>query len=130
MSGQCSVMVTTLTPQKAADRARVGRSSIMRALESGNLKAIRNNKGRWQITPEALNDWLSMRPDAPDRSNDRQSPPMTADTPETLIKLAVAEARLTDAQTAFTEMRADRDAWRAQAELGFWQRIWGSRSPK
>jgi hypothetical protein len=102
----------------------------MRALESGNLKAIRDNKGRWQITPEALNDWLSMRPDAPDRSNDRQSPPMTADTPETLIKLAVAEARLTDAQTAFTEMRADRDAWRAQAELGFWQRIWGSRSPK
>ena len=124
-------MVTTLTPQKAADRARVGRSSIMRALESGNLKAIRDNKGRWQITPEALDDWLSMRPDTSDRSNDRQSPAMTAaDTPETLIKLAVAEARLTDAQTALVEMREDRDAWRAQAELGFWQRIWGSRSPK
>lgn len=70
----------------------------MRALAAGHLRAIRDNAGRWQIDPEALDDWMSLR------SHDRQSPAMTGghqtvtstDTPETLVRLAVAEARLQD----------------------------------
>lgn len=95
----------TLSPKQAASRARCGRSSIMRALSSGELRAIRDNRGRWQIEPEALDDWCSLR-----RSHDRQSPDMPSgqrvvtptDTPETLVRLAVAEARLAD-------MTAERD---------------------
>lgn len=71
----------------------------MRALSSGDLRAQRDNRGRWQITPEALDDWASLR-----RIPDRQSPDQTdgppaitmMDTPETIARLAVAEARLSD----------------------------------
>lgn len=88
----------TLSPNQAAKRAGCGRTSIMRALASGHLRAIRDNAGRWQIDPEALDDWMSLR------SHDRQSPDMTKDQPsvitmdtsETMVRLAVAEARLQD----------------------------------
>lgn len=93
-------MSLMLTPQKAAHRAKCGRSSIMRALSSGELKGTRDNAQRWRIPAEAVDDWMTMRPD------DRQRPVITkdkadhdrtaADTPETLIRLAVAEARLSD----------------------------------
>ena len=120
----------TLSPRQAATRAKCGRSSIMRALSSGDLKAIRDNSGNWQISPEALDDWLSLR-----RSPDRQSPDQPSepplvtpsDTPETLIKLAVAEARLAD-------MTAERDRLAALLEkalearsVGLFARLFGRR---
>lgn len=109
----------TLSPQEAATRARCGRTSIMRALQSGQLRGSRDNEGRWQIEPEALDDWLSMR-----RSPDRQSPRLSTgqlvttnvDTQETLTRLAVAEARVEMLTVQIEELRQDRDAWRAQAE--------------
>lgn len=109
----------TLSPNKAASRAKCGRSSIMRALKSGQLRAIRDNSGNWQIAEGALDDWLSMR-----RSSGRTSPAMTAshlsatqaDTPETLARLAVAEARTEVLTSQLDELRQDRDAWREQAQ--------------
>ncbi|TWH63216.1 hypothetical protein JD78_04344 [Modestobacter roseus] len=91
----------------------------MRALQSGQLRGIRDNAGNWQIEPEAVDDWMSLR-----RSPDRQSPAMTdgqlsvspADTPETLSRLAVSEARVEMLTAQLSELRQDRDAWRAQAE--------------
>lgn len=91
----------------------------MRALQAGHLRGIRDNEGRWQIAPEAIDDWMAMR-----RSSDRQSPVMSAgqasvtatDTPETIAKLAVAEARVEMLTSQLNELRQDRDAWRAQAE--------------
>lgn len=91
----------------------------MRALKSGQLRAARDNSGVWQITPEALDDWLSMR-----RTPDRSSPDMSAgqaaatpsDTPETLARLGVAEARVEMLTAQLDELRQDRDAWRAQAQ--------------
>lgn len=116
----CPVMDhRTLSPKKAASRAGCGRSSVMRALSSGHLRAIRDNNGNWQIEPEAVDDWMSMR-----RSHDRQSPdisdgphPVTPlDTPETLAKLAAAETRAELLSAQVQDLKADRDAWRSQAE--------------
>lgn len=86
-------MTGHLTPQKAAKRAGVGRTTIMRALERQELKAIRDNSGRWKISPEALDDWLSMRPD---RTTDRQSPKAltVSDRGQELIDAKVEIARL------------------------------------
>ncbi len=101
-----------LSPRQAATRAGCGRSSIMRALASGHLRATRGNDGAWLILPEALDDWLSMR-----RTEDRTSPDQGEDRPagpdpDRIIaaetRAAVAEARLSDAL-------ADRDHWRDMA---------------
>lgn len=91
----------------------------MRALQSGQLRGIRDNENRWQIDPEAVDDWMAMR-----RTPDRQSPVMSAgqvpvtpaDTPETLTRLAVSEARVEMLMKQMDELRQDRDAWRVQAE--------------
>ena len=109
----------TLSPRQAATRAKCGRSSIMRALSSGELKAIRDNDGNWQITPDAVDDWLSMR-----RTPDRQSPDQTkepamvtaSDTPETLARLAALEVRAEMLAEQVQDLKIDRDAWRAAAE--------------
>ncbi|MDE1943862.1 MAG: hypothetical protein KGI47_12045, partial [Betaproteobacteria bacterium] len=98
---------------------KCGRSSIMRALSSGELKAVRDNDGNWQITPDAVDDWLSMR-----RTPDRQSPDQTkepamvmvSDTPETLARLAALEVRAEMLAEQVKDLKKDRDAWRAAAE--------------
>lgn len=80
----------------------------MRALTSGHLRATRGNDGSWQITPEALDDWLFMRsPDrtSPDRAEGQPAGPAPDQLAEALIRASVAEARLADAVT-------DRDRWR------------------
>ena len=105
--GQCRSM-TMLSPQKAADRAHVGRTTIMRALEKGEIVAVRNNSGRWQIAPEAVDDWLSMRPV---RTHDGQSPQKSS----VSVELAVAEARIEMLNEQLNETRSERDQARADA---------------
>lgn len=91
----------------------------MRALERHDLRGIRDNNGRWRIAADAVDDWASLR-----RTSDRQSPDMTnsqtlvtpSDTPETLTKLAVAEAAIKGLEARLVDTKSDRDAWRAQAE--------------
>lgn len=100
--------MTMLSPKKAADRARVGRTTIMRALEKGEIVAVRNNSGRWQITPEAVDDWLSMRPV---RTHDEQSPKKSS----VSVELAVAEARIEMLNEQLNETRSERDQARADA---------------
>lgn len=76
----------------------------MRALASGDLPAIRDNRNRWQIDIADLEKWADKRPGpSPDHGSvtDRSDPSDTArtiyaDTPETMARLAVAEARLSD----------------------------------
>lgn len=75
----------------------------MRALSSGDLPAHRDNRNTWQIETEALDKWASdrsghvpdnVRTEVSDRSG--QDRTTVSDTPETLARLAVAEARLAD----------------------------------
>lgn len=134
-------MTTPLTPQQAADRVGCARSSIMRALSLGNLKASRDNYGRWRIDLVALDDWMSMR------SPVRQSPSSRVDTTfdirdinldtsmDTVLgglrderdkarhEAAALHAetvqlreRLGEAQGHVDDARAERDRWREMAE--------------
>lgn len=109
-------MTGHMTPKQAATRAKCGRTSVMRALERQELRAIRDNRGRWQISPEALEDWLSMRP------HDRHYPQKTPDTPETVQKdtmdsetiglkvaLAKSEAEAEGLRLRLTDTQAERD---------------------
>lgn len=81
----------------------------MRALTSGELRAIRNNLGQWQIDPQVLDDWASLR-----RSPDRQQPDMATDTsPATLAGTPVTPPDVTGAE--LEQMRSERDASRLEA---------------
>lgn len=113
----------------------------MRALSLGNLRASRDNLGRWHIDPVVLDDWLSMR--TPVRHSpstradtDVDSSTVTLDTPvdtaldtlrderdEARLEAAAVRAeaaqlrdRLGEAQGYLDDARAERDRWRAMAE--------------
>jgi len=100
------------SPKAAATHVGCGRTTIMRALSTGELAAIRDNKNAWRIAEHDLASWAGQRP-----ATDQTLPSSTlghslttyADTSETLARLAVAEARLADAL-------AERDRWREMAE--------------
>lgn len=102
----------------------------MRALASGDLKARRDNKNRWLIDPADVDQWTGQRPDT-DRpvSEDQTGPPVgpPTDTPETLVKLAVAEARLADALARVWDLQRERDEWRTQAQALTRQPSWLAR---
>jgi hypothetical protein len=62
-----------LSPHAAAKKAGVGRTTIMRALEKGDIPlSHKDNNGRWKISPQGLDDWMKMRP-----VTARKSPDMT-----------------------------------------------------
>ena len=100
------------SPKAAATHAGCGRTTIMRALSSGDLPAIRDNKNAWRIAESDLDAWSGQRP-VPDQTPAENTFGHTmvtvSNTPETLARLAVAEARLADAL-------AERDRWREMAE--------------
>lgn len=91
----------------------------MRALATGELKGVRDNRNAWRITAEDVKAWIGQRP-VSDQTLSKIAPGQpavtTMDTSETLARLAVAEARLADALENITEARKERDAWKAQAE--------------
>jgi hypothetical protein len=112
----------------------------MRALASGELRGIRDNRNAWQIDDKDLTEWSASRP-GPVLSTHRTAEPdpvrtTPLDTPETLARLASAETRADLLATQLEDVKSDRDAWRTQAELlskgiegrsgGFWTRLFRS----
>lgn len=107
---------TTYSPREAARIVGCGRSSIMRALTSGELKAVRDNRNSWKIAREDLLAWSSDRteparsgPDLPTDRPDAGPPDRLAD------QLADAEKRAAVAEARLSDAIADRDHWRALA---------------
>lgn len=85
----------------------------MRALESKVLRADRDNKNRWKISPEALEEWAKNRPDT-DRTVAEKRP--DTETGQLREELATAKATISGLEARLSDTQADRDAWRRQAE--------------
>lgn len=116
-----------LSPGKAAALTGRGRTTIMRAITSGELAAFRDNSNNWQITVQALSDWTGLpirKIVGIDRSIPTDTPKSAVDTPtdtpETLVRLAVAEARLAD-------VTAERDRLARLLEKSLERRSWFER---
>lgn len=98
-----------MTPAQAAAAAGVSRWAIMRAINSQQLKAHRNNRNQWKITPDDLQAHYphSVR-------SVRSAHP--AESTELRVNLAGETARADAAERARDQAEADRDRWQRIAE--------------
>lgn len=105
-----------MSPAQAAQHTKVSRRTIMRAIESLELKAFRDNKNHWKIQLEDLDRWAAAQC-ALSEPVSSKSPtlPTYQDSPETLAKLASETARADAAERARDQAEADREAWKQQA---------------
>lgn len=110
-------MGALMSPAQAAQLLKMSRRTIMRAIESHELLAVRDNRNHWKIALEELDRWAGAQC-APSGHVHPEAPtlPTYQDSPETLAKLAAETARADAAERARNQAEADRDAWRRQAE--------------
>ena len=102
-----------ISPAQAAQLKGVSRRTIMRAIESHELQAFRDNRNHWKIDPQALDKWADAQwapsehahPDAP-----------TLPTLDLAISLARAEAERDALREQLEQIKEDRDHWRRLAE--------------
>jgi len=138
-----------LSPAKAATVAGVSRSAVSKALASGQLVGVKRNSGHWSITEKDLTDWMEhiisradSTPATPEPHPKRRDlaeletlradlKAATAAGQEAREGLASAEARLEALEEVIANLKADRDAWQAQAKAlasrsgGIFARIFG-----
>ncbi|MCA0943272.1 helix-turn-helix domain-containing protein, partial [Salipiger pacificus] len=98
----------TLSPQNAAEISGYSRTTIRQALETKELKGIRNNRGHWRIRRPDLDEWLRTKePKATTASDDATGTPLTVSvaTTETFIENATLRAEL----KASLDLIAERD---------------------
>lgn len=122
---------STLSPREAAHVAKVGKSTIMRAIEATQLEARRDNRNQWRIERSALDRWTMDRL-GPDRDSPTDRTKADWDTPlgrtganwstladdldKARLTIAQMEARLEERAALVRAAEADRDRWRALAE--------------
>lgn len=117
---------TPMSPAYAAQSKNVSRRTIMRAIESQDLKAIRDNRNHWKIERQDLDRWADAHREP--NENDRLNL-LTMPTVDLKAKLAVAEAQRDAAREQLAGVQEDRDRWREMAEKladkprrSWWQR--------
>lgn len=101
-----------MSPAQAAHHANVSRRTIMRAIETLELSAQRDNRNRWKITPEALENWMNAH-----CAPSEQPTPETPTLPIALeIELARTQAENAQLRERLASAETDRDHWRDMAQ--------------
>lgn len=124
-----------MSPAQAAQLRNVSRRTIMRAIESHELQAFRDNRNHWKIDQQALDKWADVQW-AP--SEHVHSEVSTLPTPDLAISLARVEAERDALREQLEQIKEDRDHWRklveaqnsmsqTQASRGFLSWLWGRR---
>jgi len=98
------------TLAQAAAACGLDKSTVRRAVRSGRISGTRDEAGTWRVEPVELH---RVYPPAARPADDTTAAPRDAPgTSGTIVPdLLVAELR-----AVIADLRADRDAWRAQAE--------------
>lgn len=116
---------THMSPAQAAQRVGVSRWTVMRAINSKELKAFRDNKNQWKITPNALQEWRPSTERTGEEVHTLHTPAINEELIEIREKLAVAVGRAEAAERARDQAEADRDHWRELAMKPWWKRLIG-----
>ena len=126
-----------ISPAQAAEIIGVSRRTIMRAIETHDLQAFRDNKNHWKIEMKALNQWKRTEHA---RSEHAHSEASAISLQDMAIALGRAEAERDALREQLEQTKEDRDHWRglaARQQLvltsarsnGFWKRLlWRSPS--
>lgn len=130
-----------LSPAAAARIAGVSRSLISKEVKAGKLIAtVKNGNGHIAILEADLRDWMERRVqrnatprlEATDHTPDpNELEELKAQLSEIKIAMARLEGQAEANAARITDLAADRDAWKAQAErlasetrpINFWDRI-------
>lgn len=102
-----------MSPAQAAQLKGVSRRTIMRAIESHELRAFRDNRNHWKIDPQALDKWADAQW-APSEHAHPEAP--TLPTSDLAISLARVEAERDALREQLEQLKEDRDYWRKLAE--------------
>ena len=102
-----------MSPAQAAQLKNVSRRTIMRAIESHDLEAFRDNRNHWKIDPQALDKWAGAQW-APSEHDHPDAP--TLPTLDLAISLARVEAERDALREQLEQIKEDRDHWRGLAE--------------
>ena len=102
-----------MSPAQAAQLKGVSRRTIMRAIESHELQAFRDNRNHWKIDPQALDKWAGAQW-TPSEHAHPEAP--TLPTLDLAISLARAEAERDALREQLEQIKEDRDHWRKLAE--------------
>lgn len=96
--------------------AKVSRRTIMRAIETQELQAFRDNRNRWKINPDDLDKWTSAHW-APTGHTHSETPilPTLLPTPETL-EIERLKGQIEMERQLRHAAETDRDHWRDIAQ--------------
>jgi excisionase family DNA binding protein len=119
-----------MTPEQAAQVTKVSRWTILRAIKSQHLQARRDNRNRWQISPQDLDEWCAHNVRTPKIEAPAPDTAQADETPGLRAALAAETARADAAERSRDQAEADRNQWRDMAQTlaqrrGFkwpWQR--------
>lgn len=102
-----------ISPAQAAQIVHTSRRTIMRAIESLELKAIRDNRNRWKIDREDLERWAKDQ-GAPSERAHNETPSLPSS--DMAVSLARTEAERDALREQLDQTKEDRDHWRSLAE--------------
>jgi excisionase family DNA binding protein len=102
-----------MSPAQAAQLKNVSRRTIMRAIESQELQAFRDNKNHWKIDPKMLDKWADVQWALTERAH---SEAHIVPTYDLAISLARVEAERDALREHLEQIKEDRDHWRKLAE--------------
>jgi excisionase family DNA binding protein len=111
------------SPQKSAEIAGVSRKTVMDAINAKKLNATRNNRNHWVISKDDLKAWMDTRGVKlkPDTSSDASSDNITRLSVENSGLKAEVKAK----DETITDLKVERDDWKALAQRSVWQKLFG-----
>jgi hypothetical protein len=98
----------------AAKAVGLNKTTILRAIKSGKISGLKDENGEWQIEPAELH--RVYRPVAASETRIDAAQPCAPPDEDLSARVFLAEQRLSDLKALLDEVRAERDAWREQAQ--------------
>lgn len=122
-------MSKTISPAQASKLSGISRWTIVRAIQSGHIDALRDNRNHWKINQKSFDEWCSARSA---HSEHAQSDALSNEQVDVArsVKIAELEVETRMLKEKVGELQADRDAWRRMAEKnrqGFFSRMFQSK---
>lgn len=102
-----------MSPAQAAQLKNVSRRTIMRAIESHDLQAFRDNRNHWKIDPQMLDKWADVHCSPSEHAHNNA---LILPTLDSVISLARIEAERDALREQLEQIKEDRDHWRKMAE--------------